>query len=68
MKLTLVDLRDQLQMSEATASRPCADGTVRGVPRYNGLLAPLGESLRLGRMADLADVAPCRFDASTEPL
>ncbi len=68
MKITLVDLRDQLQMSEATTSRPCADATIRSVPRYNGLLAPLGESLRLGRTADSADVAPCRFDASTEPV
>jgi len=29
--------------------------------------SPLGESLRLGRTAILADAAPCRFDASTEP-
>ena len=32
-------------------SRPSADGTVRHVPRYDGLLVPLGESLRLGRTA-----------------
>jgi hypothetical protein len=37
-------------------------------PRYDECLVPLGESLRLGRTAMTADVAPCRLDASTEPL
>ena len=46
----------------------CPDvGMKRGWPRYTGGLVPLGESLRLGRMAVPAEVAPCRFDASTEP-
>jgi hypothetical protein len=47
---------------------PGVDGTVSRSPLYAGYLVPLGESLRLGRMAASADVAPCRFDASTEPL
>lgn len=37
-------------------------------PRYDECLVPLGESLRLGRTAMSATVAPCRLDASTEPL
>jgi hypothetical protein len=45
-----------------------ADGTSGASSRYDGCLVPLGESLRLGRTAVSADVAPCRFDASTEPL
>jgi hypothetical protein len=45
-----------------------ADGMNWASSRYDGCLVPLGESLRLGRTAVSADVAPCRFDASTEPL
>lgn len=45
-----------------------ADGVDGPSPLYNELLIPLGESLRLGRTAIWATVAPCRLDASTEPL
>ncbi len=43
-----------------------ADGRSRHFHGRLGLSFPLGESLRLGWTAILANVAPCRLDASTE--
>lgn len=53
--------RQLLRVGNRTTSGPAHT-------RYDESLVPLGESLRLGRTAMSATVAPCRLDASTEPL